>query len=135
MGRVTEATAKRLFAVSGNRCAFPECPLPLFDQSTGTLTGRICHIKAKSPGGKRYDPSQTDSERNGFDNFVLMCGFHHDVIDTDDRSYTVERLQEIKREHERRFKHWIEDGEKVNETHPRTFVSDGMDGAGGASSL
>lgn len=93
-------TIKRLFALSGNQCAFPSCLLPIVDQPSGKVTGRICHIKAKQPGGPRYDPNQSDDERHSFDNLLLLCPIHHDVIDSDTESYTVERLIQIKSKHE-----------------------------------
>jgi hypothetical protein len=95
------ATIKRLFAVSGNRCAFPKCSNQLVEPTTGKVTGRICHIKGRKPGGPRYDPQQTDAERHAFENLILMCPIHHDVIDADEIAYTVERLQAIKDKHER----------------------------------
>lgn len=94
-------TVKRLFAVSGNKCAFPKCSVPLVDPRSGKVTGRICHIKGRKPKSPRYDPQQTDAERHAFENLVLMCPIHHDVIDADEASYTVERLRTIKSEHER----------------------------------
>lgn len=100
MGSPSVATIKRLFAVSGNRCAFPRCSQHLVDQSSGKVVGRICHIKAASPGGPRYDASQTEDQRHGFENLVIACPVHHDVIDDDPESYTVERLQKIKATHE-----------------------------------
>jgi hypothetical protein len=93
-------TMKRLYALSGNQCAFPNCTIPLVDADSGKVTGRVCHIKGNRVGAKRYDPHQTDVERHGFDNLVLMCPVHHDVIDADEQSYTVERLSQIKRDHE-----------------------------------
>jgi hypothetical protein len=100
MGSPTQATVKRLFAVSGNRCAFPKCTQVLVDPSTGKVTGQISHIKARSAGGPRYDASQTEEERHGFDNLLLLCPIHHDVIDDDTQSYSVDRLQQMKRAHE-----------------------------------
>jgi len=97
------ATVKRLFAVSGNRCAFPGCALPLVDEASGKVTGRICHIRARSPEGQRYDAGQSEKKRHGFANLVLMCPVHHDVIDSDAETYTVERLLEIKARHEARY--------------------------------
>jgi len=97
------ATVKRLFAVSGNRCAFPGCALPLVDEGSGKVTGRICHIKAESPGGPRYDAEQSEKKRHEFDNLVLMCPNHHDVIDSDVETYTVQKLLEIKTQHEARY--------------------------------
>ena len=38
-------TLKRLFAMSGNRCAFPECTLPIVEGS-GIVTGIVCHIRS-----------------------------------------------------------------------------------------
>ena len=96
----TVATVKRLFAVSGNRCAFPHCTNSLIDPASGKVTGRICHIKARRPGGPRYDPNQTQDERHAFENLILMCPIHSDVVDSNPESYTVERLQEIKARHE-----------------------------------
>jgi hypothetical protein len=91
-------TIKRLFARSGNRCAFPRCSSPIVEGMT--VVGKICHIKARSEGGPRYDPLQTSAERHGYDNLILLCGRHHDVIDDDTVAYTVERLQQMKSAHE-----------------------------------
>ncbi len=90
-------TIKRLFAESGNLCAFPKCSRALIVGKA--VIGKVCHIKAKSPEGPRYDPSQTDDERHGYENLILLCGIHHDVIDDDEESYPVERLHQIKERH------------------------------------
>jgi hypothetical protein len=92
-------TVKRLFAVSGNQCAFSKCTQTLIEGET--VTGKICHIKGKKKGGARYDETQTDEERHAFENLILMCGRHHDVIDDDEEAYTVERLIRMKADHER----------------------------------
>lgn len=97
------STVKRLFAVSGNRCAFPRCNNPLVDSASEKVTGRICHIKGRKPGAARYDANQTEEERHAFENLILMCPIHHDVIDSDELSYTVERLTQIKAEHEAKW--------------------------------
>ncbi len=96
-----QKTIKRLFAVSGNQCYFPKCNTPLVDKESGKVTGKICHIKGNRSGAARYDQNQTDEERHGFDNLILMCQIHHDVIDDVPDSYTVSRLYEIKAEHEK----------------------------------
>jgi hypothetical protein len=96
----SRATVKRLFAVSGNQCAFPKCRIPLVDPESGSIIGAICHIKGDKPGSKRYDASQPKKERHGFGNLILMCGRHHKVIDDDARIHTVDRLLEMKQKHE-----------------------------------
>lgn len=91
----TLATIKRLFAFSGNRCAYPNCALPIVEDS-GTVTGIVCHIKARSRGGPRYDMKQTNADRHSFQNLVLMCARHSKLIDSDPKTYTVECLQGMK---------------------------------------
>lgn len=92
-------TVKRLFAVSGNRCAFPACTAALVDE-LGSVTGEICHIRAKSPEGPRYAAEQSEEARHGFDNLLLMCHQHHKRIDDDWHNYPCEALLKIKRYHE-----------------------------------
>lgn len=99
MAGLTDKTIKRLFAMSGNSCAFSGCSLPIVE-SAGTITGEICHIKARSAGGPRFDKAQTEEDRHGFDNLVLLCRRHHKVVDSEPDVYSVEALQEIKAIHE-----------------------------------
>jgi hypothetical protein len=91
---------KLLFARSGNRCAFPKCTSPIAQGDT--LTGEVCHIKAQKPDWPRYHAAQTPKERHAYDNLILLCPTHHAVIDDDDETYTVERLQRMKVDHETR---------------------------------
>jgi len=94
----TTATIKRLFALSGNRCAFPKCASTLVDGKK--VVGKICHIKARNADGLRFDPNQTPEKRHGYDNLILLCGRHHDVIDDDEEAYTAEHLHRLKAKHE-----------------------------------
>jgi hypothetical protein len=98
----TVATLKTLFTLACNQCAFPKCANRLVEEPSGTLVGKVCHIKGKSsgPGSKRYDKKQTDQERHGVGNLIVLCPKHHDVIDDDEESYTVERLLKMKADHE-----------------------------------
>lgn len=120
---------KHLFAVSGNQCAFPNCKTTLVDVESRKVTGRICHIKAHNPGGKRYDPNQSAKECHAFDNLVLMCPIHHDVIDADEVSYTVERLREIKATHEAKHQGGSEPSDDIvqqfMQTISNTIINDG----------
>lgn len=92
----SEKTIKRLFALSGNLCAFPECSLPIVE-SSGTITGEICHIRAQNDGGPRFDKAQMDKERHGFGNLVLLCRRHHKIVDAEPDIFSVEALEDIKR--------------------------------------
>ena len=100
--RILDSVLRRLYAHSGNQCAFPGCSSPIFEDS-GVLTGQCCHIKAISPSGPRYDAYQTNEERNGVDNLILLCSRHHKIVDSDVDKYTVDTLLQYKRDHEEQF--------------------------------
>ncbi len=111
----TRTTVKALFARCRNRCAFPGCSAPIVEDS-GTATGIICHIRARSIGGPRYDNTQTDEQRHAYENLILMCGRHSKVIDSEPRRYTVKLLTTLKREHDQAAENElsIADGRKVD---------------------
>ncbi len=98
----TRTTVKKLFARCRNRCAFPECSAPIVEDN-GTVTGIICHIRARSPGGPRYNTKRTEEQRHNADNLILMCSRHSKVIDSEPRRYTVKMLEGFKADHERPF--------------------------------
>lgn len=102
LDRPREPTVKQLYALSMNRCAFPGCTSPLVSPETGTVIGEVCHIRAHNVGGPRYLASQTDEERHGFDNLILMCRNHHKEIDAvaNAEIYTVGWLLNTKHAHE-----------------------------------
>src|ERR1051326_3838680 len=91
-------TMKRLFALSGNSCAFPNCSVLIAENET--ITGVICHIKAARPGGPRYDHEQTEEDRHSFSNLILLCARHSKIIDSEPQRYPVSRLLEMKHNHE-----------------------------------
>ena len=86
-------TIKRLFAESGNRCAFPRCTAPI-DSASGADVGEVAHIRAQDPGGPRYDAQQQPEERHGYENLILLCQ-PHTVIDDDEIAYTRDALVEL----------------------------------------
>lgn len=94
MANPSENTIKRLFAASGNRCAFPGCDRPLVARDT--VVGEVCYIQAERAGGPRYDAAQSEGERHSFGNLLLMCPTHHEMIDGDPDAYTAEELLRIK---------------------------------------
>lgn len=101
MTEPSPSTIKKLLARSGNRCAFPNCTLPIVEDS-GILTGVVCHIKARSPAGPRYDPTQTPEARHSYENLIVMCARHGRLIDADPAAYPVELLYAIKAAHEKK---------------------------------
>jgi hypothetical protein len=105
----TDLTLKKLFVLSGNVCAFPRCPAPIYDTEENVITGEICHIKGKRPNGPRYDFLQTKEQRNGYENLILMCSPHNKIVDDPvlQDKYTVEVLTGYKQKHEAQFKNSV----------------------------
>ncbi len=89
---------KKLYARSGNQCAFPNCTQSLFGDSN---LGEICHIEGLNPNSARFNPHLSDIEVNDYDNLILLCPTHHTLIDKEDKIYTVEVLRQMKQEHEK----------------------------------
>lgn len=73
-------TVKGLCALSQNRCACADCSTSIVHTS-GAIVGDVCHIKAENPGSPRYDKSQTDPDRHGFANLLLLCKIHHTIVE------------------------------------------------------
>lgn len=92
---------RELYIKSGNECAFPGCHNVLVDEN-GKFVGEVCHIEAAMPGGERFNSNMTNEDRRLFDNLLLLCHHHHVVIDSVDE-YTVEKLKEMKRNHEAKY--------------------------------
>jgi hypothetical protein len=82
-------------------CAFPKCTNKIFGKDK--YYGKVCHIEAANETGKRWNPNLPPNDRREYPNLILMCGYHHDIIDADEQTYTVEYLRNLKANHESRI--------------------------------
>lgn len=98
---------KILCVRSGNRCANPECRKILVinktDNDNESLVAQMAHIAGEKEDAPRYEESMTDKERNSYTNLILVCNNCHKMIDDQPHTYTVEKLHEMKNNHEK----WI----------------------------
>ena len=95
-------TIKRLYALSGNQCAFPGCSVRFLNYYDDTNISNICHIEdanASTHKADRYNPNMSDKERSDYSNLILLCPNHHNETN-DPNKYSVEILKEMKRKHE-----------------------------------
>ncbi len=90
---------RELYIRSGNQCAFPDCDTVLMTRD-GVMIGRICHIEAAMPDGKRFNPAMSNEERRSYANLLLLCGDHHTIIDDNAERFPVKKLREMKGQHE-----------------------------------
>lgn len=68
----TDTTKKQILAACGNQCAFEACSDIIVDREHGVLVGKIAHIKARSEGGKRFDPRQKEEENRSASNLIAL---------------------------------------------------------------
>lgn len=70
------------------------------------VLGEIAHIVGESLDGPRGKSPLTLKQRNTYQNTILLCNQHHQLIDSDGAlaTYTVERLTAMKEDHEK----WVE---------------------------
>ena len=97
-------TIKKLYSLSGNQCAFPECKQELITTDKKINVSDICHIEGGEQNSPRYNSGLDLEQLNDYENLILMCKTHHKIIDTDVSKYTVETLKKIKQAHEQRNK-------------------------------
>jgi hypothetical protein len=82
-------------------------------------TGKVCHIKAASPGGPRYDPTQTPEERTSIANAIWLCSVCSDLVDKDQSPHSVEQLHEWKNSHE----DWLRNGGIIPKTPELSLIT------------
>ena len=115
----TNLTLKRLFSLSGNRCAFPDCTQIFLNWEDETNFANICHIEDANPTthkSDRYNPNMTNKERADYKNLILLCPNHH--IETNDPAkYSVIVVQKMKRDHESKMA-LLQAGKNIIAKHP-----------------
>ncbi len=99
---------KILWAKAAGICSMTNCKKQLILESNATsnstLIGENCHIVAEKEDGPRGISNISEQERNSYNNLILLCRDHHKMIDDDTITWTVEKLHEIKSNHEL----WVE---------------------------
>lgn len=99
---ITKPTLKRLFALSGNQCAFPGCKQAVVNEDDDLIVN-ICHIEAANESGERFNSQQTDEERRSLENLILLCPTHH-AVTNNVQMYPPEALKKMKADHEYKFR-------------------------------
>jgi len=107
---VSPKDQKLLWAKAAGRCCMPRCRKPLVEASSehvsskNVLVGESCHIVSEKRNGPRGRSLLTAEQRNRYPNLIVLCLHHHTVVDQDPKAWPVERLHQIKADHEL----WVE---------------------------
>lgn len=105
--KIPAPVTNRLFALSGNQCAFPSCTNPVtFQEAPGekpvTLAQRA-HLVGVGRQGPRSKERPLSDDLDAVENLTLFCGVHHPIVDNNPRIYSVEVLAKFKADHEARM--------------------------------
>lgn len=105
MGRsYSDKALKILWGLAAGRCAFPDCRQLCVAEPTdydpAATIGIVAHIEGFSDSGPRANLNLTVKQRNRYENLILLCGTHHDLVDVQENTYKIVDLRTWKIEHE-----------------------------------
>lgn len=108
----SDKTLKLLYGLSGGVCAKCKRQIIFLDDNleNPTQTADICHIVAIREKGPRGDPNFPKDKLNEYENLILLCGACHDEVDLLTNIYTVDKLDELKKNHVEWFLRNMEQG-------------------------
>lgn len=90
---------KLLWTNSGGKCAFPNCNNDIICEDSNDILGIMAHIVGLQPDGPRGDKNYT-GDLNCYDNLILLCPYHHTLVDKMEDKYPTKKLIEMKNDHE-----------------------------------
>ena len=101
----TARTIRILAERAGHRCSLCKAATigPSAESSEATTNlGVAAHIASAARGAsaRRYDPAMSSAERSNIENGIWLCQTCHKMVDSDEVTFPVEKLYEIKRQHE-----------------------------------
>lgn len=100
---IPDAVTNRLFALSGNECAFPGCSnkLTMHEGDERPVTvGERAHLAGVGRQGPRSEAAGRLTDIDAVENLILLCHECHKRVDENPRIYSVEVLAKYKLDHE-----------------------------------
>lgn len=99
---ISQKDIKLLWGRSGNRCAICKTLLTQDKNavSAAYTLGEQAHIVGEKETAARGKSPLTTEERNTYHNLILLCPTHHTEIDSNEEDWPVEKLHQVKSEHE-----------------------------------
>lgn len=101
---ISDPVTNRLYALSGNECAFPGCSNAVTHQAAPgerpVSLGQRAHLVGVGRQGPRSRATPLSDDENAVENLTLFCGVHHPIVDGNPRIYSVEVLAKFKADHE-----------------------------------
>jgi hypothetical protein len=98
---IRKAEAIKLWTRAYGLCSYPSCGRELiFGAADPRLRGEMAHIIASSSNGPRGSGGLPSTDRDKYDNLILLCPNHHEEIDAEPDRYSADSLRSMKSTHE-----------------------------------
>lgn len=100
---ISDRVKRQLWASSSGLCQNPKCRKDLFLVfADGAITSidELAHVIAKKPDGPRGNDETPPTERDEFENIIVLCPSCHSTIDKAPQQFPSELLLEWKRAHQ-----------------------------------
>jgi hypothetical protein len=105
-----------IWGKSAGRCQYPSCKKVLWKDTSAKSEfnlAYIAHIVASSPSGPRGSEELSEKLADDLSNLMLLCDTHHRLIDREEiEGHSVERLQQMKKDHEQQVEYLTSLAEK-----------------------
>lgn len=100
---ISERTIRCLIAKSGGFCQNPNCHKDLitfFNSGKISFLKELAHIIAQKPKGPRGDEILELSQRDEYDNIIILCPTCHSLVDANPDEFSITLLKDWKQKHE-----------------------------------
>lgn len=100
---ISDKVKRKLLAASGGFCGNPNCHRNLFDFfETGEVKNieELAHIIGQKENGPRGDDELPLTERDEFENIILLCQTCHTTIDKNPHLFPQATIRKWKQEHQ-----------------------------------
>lgn len=105
--KISEPVKRKLWASSSGYCCNPSCHkelIPIFENGTITSIDELAHIIAQKKKGARGKDELPLSQRDEFENLIVLCPSCHTMVDKNPQTFTVDVLKKWKKDHENSIK-------------------------------
>lgn len=126
---ISQKDIKLLWGRSGNRCSICKAELTQDGSaaSAAFTLGEMAHIVGDKDVAARGESILSSKERDSYHNLILLCPNDHTLIDNDVAKYPVEKLHQIKSEHELWVRETLSGTEDLRVRATKLIISDIVD--------
>jgi hypothetical protein len=101
---ISELDLKKLWGKAAGRCSSPGCSnncISYFEKSGDKILGEMAHVIPQSSDGPRGTAGVEGPDT--YENLILLCPYHHTMVDKAPKDFPAKLLHEWKCQHELRI--------------------------------